>query len=213
MYPDVRVVQRGARGEPRKSGGNAVATVPVLVPLTDDEPITEGFIEIRDAESGGKVISVVEVLSPANKVPGPGRDLYRKKQRELRNGRVSLVEIDLIRQGKHVLLAPLVKIPPEHRSPLLVSVLRGWKPEVAEVYPISFRDPLPTIKVPLRKTDADVTLELQVLLDQAYRNGRYGDIDYRKPSNPPLGRADAAWANDLLTKKGLHGKTATRNKK
>ena len=39
------------------------------------------------------MVTVIEVLSPANKRPGPGQDLYLKKQGELLKGKVSLVEI------------------------------------------------------------------------------------------------------------------------
>ena len=66
----------------------------------------QGFIEIIDLKAGRRVVTVIEILRPSNKVPGPGRDLYLKKQRELREGNVSLVEIDLLRQGSRVLSAP-----------------------------------------------------------------------------------------------------------
>lgn len=41
-------------------------------------------------------------------------------------------------------------------------------PEDVEVYPARFDTPLPTIKIPLRESDADALLELQPLLDRAY---------------------------------------------
>ena len=203
IYPDVRVVERGkARSGLRRGNGVAVAE-PLLIPLPADEPATEGFIEIIDAATGGRILTVIEFLSPANKVIGSGRDLYQRKQRQLREGNVSLVEIDLVRAGKHVLVVPLRRIPAHRQTTYLACVLRAWKPEVAEVYPISLRGALPTIKIPLRQTDADVTLDLQSLLDLAYRNGRYDDINYRKAPTPALDRANAAWAAQLLKKQGL----------
>ena len=63
----------------------------------------QGYIEIIDIKSGRRVVTVIEILSPSNKVAGPGRDLYLKKQEELREGGVSLVEINLNRTGSHVL--------------------------------------------------------------------------------------------------------------
>jgi hypothetical protein len=49
----------------------------------------------------------------------------------------------------------------------------------------------------------DVPLDLQVLVDAAYENGGYDDIDYRAEPDPPLDPADAAWAEELLRSKGL----------
>lgn len=57
---------------------------------------------------------------------------------------------------------------------------------------------MPTIRVPLRERDEDVLLELQPLVDQCYRNGRYDTLDYSQATDPPLGPEDAAWAAALL---------------
>ena len=42
---------------------------------------------------------MIELLSPANKTPGPDREQYLAKRMELLNGPVHLVEIDLLRGG------------------------------------------------------------------------------------------------------------------
>ena len=62
---------------------------------------------------------------------------------------------------------------------------------------------LPIINIPLREMDNDVPLDLQTLIDQCYRNGRYDDLDYRVAPVPPLDREDAAWADQLLRSKGM----------
>lgn len=59
-----------------------------------------------DAGSGDRVITAIEVLSPSNKAPGEGQTLYRRKQGERAEGKVSLVEIDLLRGGERVLAIP-----------------------------------------------------------------------------------------------------------
>jgi hypothetical protein len=143
----------------------------------------------------------VEVLSPSNKYAGPGRELYRQKQRDLAAGTVSLVEIDLLRAGPHVLQLPLARYPPDYRTPYKVCVHRGWK-ATAEIYRVPLREPLPAIRVPLRPTDADAPLDLQALITQVYRHGRYDDIDYTVPPVPPLDPDDAAWADELLRAAG-----------
>jgi hypothetical protein len=58
---------------------------------------------------------------------------------------------------------------------------------------------LPTIRIPLRQSDHDASLDLQALIDQVYENGSYGyDVDYTKPPVPPLGDNQANWAKDWL---------------
>ena len=104
MHPDVRVVERGRglAGVATALNGIAVAEPEiVLVPAPD--PVTETYLEIVEARSGHRVITGIEFLSPSNKTPGPGQDLYLQKEKELREGRVSLVEIDLVRSGQRIL--------------------------------------------------------------------------------------------------------------
>ena len=202
IYPDVRVVEHPGRG-----GGTALATeVEVAEPLVihaENEPATEGYIEIIDVGSGNRVITVFELLSDSNKQPGEGQDLYRKQQRECLQGGVNLVEIDLLRSGKRVLAVPPARIPPSHRTTYQVCATRGSRPRTYEVYRAALRVPLPTIRVPLRPTDADVPLNLQALVDRCYHHGRYDDIDYRADPHPPLEPWEAAWANEWLAAKGL----------
>ena len=174
-----------------------------MVHLEQSEPIRQGFIEIIDIKSGRRVVTVIEVLSPSNKLPGPGRELYVKKQEELRAGGVSLVEIDLLRAGTRVLSVPLDRIPEGHRTAYAACVRRGWKTFEIEYYRIPLRERLPAITIPLRRDDRDVALDLQSLIDQCYDSGRYGDdIDYREEPEPPLAADDAGWANALLREQG-----------
>jgi len=207
IIPDVRVVERGLPGERRLSTGNGIAVAePLVVHLEQSEPMRQGFIEIIDIKSGRRVVTVIEVLSPSNKMPGPGRDLYVKKQDELKDGRVSLVEIDLLRAGKRVLSVPFDRIPEGHRTPYAACARRGWKVFEVEFYRIPLRERLPAIRIPLRQNDTDVALDLQALIDQSYEDGRYGDdIDYREEPEPPLAPDDAQWADALLREKGLRG--------
>jgi Protein of unknown function (DUF4058) len=204
VYPDIRVVEhrRRAATSPPPAGGLAVAE-PLVIHFPD-EPMTQGYIEILEVGSGNRVITVVEVLSPSNKLPGEGQDLYLRKRSELKQGGASLVEIDLVRTGRRILTLAPEEIPPSHRTTYQICVSRGGKPGEAEVYRAPLRERLPTIKVPLREADADVPLELQALIEQCYRNGRYEeDIDYRVEPVPPFDAADAKWADELLRSKRL----------
>ena len=204
IAPDVRVIERGRRQGPgvRASEGVAVAE-PLVVHLEQDEPVRQGFIEILDIKSGRQVVTVIEILSPSNKLRGPGRRLYLKKQAELREGGVSLVEINLNRTGRHVLTVPFDQIPNGHRTPYAACVRRGWSPRELEYYPIPLRERLPAIRIPLRRDDPDVALDLQALVDQCYEAAGYDDIDYGEDPDPPLRPHDARWADALLRERGL----------
>jgi hypothetical protein len=77
IVPDVRVVDRGRPTERGVGTGNGVAVAePLVIHLDQSEPVRQGFIEIIDIMSGRRVVTVIEVLSPSNKISGPGRDLY-----------------------------------------------------------------------------------------------------------------------------------------
>ena len=124
-YPDVRVVER----DHTRPAGTTVApsdvavAEPLVVPFL--EPETQSYLEIIDSSSTRRVITVIEFLSPSNKYAGAGRDLYRQKQRDLAEGGVSLVEIDLLRAGPHLLQVLLAQYPAEYRTPYKVCVHRA----------------------------------------------------------------------------------------
>ncbi len=100
----------------------------------------EGFIEIIDVGSGHRVVTVIEVLSATNKIPGEGQELYLRKQRELLRTDVNLVEIDLLRGGERVLVIPPRQLRLEHQTPYHICVRRGSKPQDLEVYPIKLQE-------------------------------------------------------------------------
>ena len=58
----------------------------------------ETFIEIRDRRSR-ELVCAIEVLSPSNKRPGPDREQYLTKRRQILSSPAHLVEIDLLRGG------------------------------------------------------------------------------------------------------------------
>ena len=104
VIPEVRVFESTHRQGGLNSGGTAIAEL-TDVEATEVEQfvfnlhgleITEGFIEIRE-RGGGRVVTVIEILSRANKFPGLGQEMYRQKQDEVLQSNASLVEIDLVR--------------------------------------------------------------------------------------------------------------------
>src|SRR5260370_5277693 len=111
IYPDVHVVEHYRETGTSVAAETGLAVAEPLVIHIPDEPVTQGFIEIIDVSSGNRVITVIEVLSPSNKLPGPGQDLYLRKQQDLMQGEVSLVEVNLLRAGQWIVAVPWGRIP------------------------------------------------------------------------------------------------------
>lgn len=204
LFPDVRVVEytRKRPTEARPGVGAAVAE-PLLID-TAPEPVTETHLEIIDRESGNRVVTVIEFLSPSNKSPGPNQEQYLRKQREVCSSEANLVEIDLNRFGTHTLAFPLQHLKPQGRTAYMACVRRATRRDKAEVYPMPLWKPLPIVNVPLRPDDTDVPLNLQALIEQCYRNGAYdGTLNYTIDPDPPLLGVDRDWAEERLHEKGL----------
>lgn len=87
LFPHVRVVEyKPKRGlETQAQAGPAVAE-PLLVDV-ESEPATETFIEIIDWESGNRVVTVIEFLSPSNQSPGPNMRKQGLAEKGLRPGK------------------------------------------------------------------------------------------------------------------------------
>ena len=111
---------------------------------------------------------------------------------------MNLVEIDLLRIGQHTTLTKLGLIPPRKIRTYHASTFRASRPDCFEYYAIALRSPLPRLPIPLRATDPDAVLDLQAVFDTAYDRGRYDDIDYSRPLQPPLDPADQQWADQLI---------------
>src|SRR5262249_45270164 len=116
LFPDVRVVEYATkRGLDRRPEPTTAVAEPLLVDAEPD-PATETFLEIIDRESGNRVVTVIEFLSPSNKSPGPNREQYLRKQLEVCSSDANLVEIDLNRFGTHALAFPLEHLKPQGRT-------------------------------------------------------------------------------------------------
>src|SRR4029453_15127044 len=69
----------------------------VDVPMQDE--VSENFLEIHEVKTG-KLITIVELLSPVNKLHRQGREEYERKRGHVFRSWTSLVEIDLLRAGE-----------------------------------------------------------------------------------------------------------------
>src|SRR4029450_482586 len=102
--PDVTVVGSPTPAASHTSFGEAssmgVATLePVIVELPIPELVRETYLEVRLAQTHA-VIAVLELLSPANKRPGEGRQQYERKRLQVLTTCTHWIEIDLLRGGE-----------------------------------------------------------------------------------------------------------------
>lgn len=197
IIPDVTMLELEGKEAPAQEAGAAVPTVtvaPVVLTLPMPERKREAFLIIRERETM-EVVTVIEVLSPDNKRPGAdGRREYLRKRETVLESDAHLIELDLLRGGER--LPTVEPLPP---ADYYAFVSRAHRRPKVEVYPWTLRQPLPTIPVPLAEGDPDVALELQSVFTTVYDRAGYDySLDYRRPIEPPLNDADAAWAQQVL---------------
>jgi len=143
-----------------------------------------------------EAVTVIEILSLANKLTHEGREAYEAKRTIVLGSKTNLVEIDLLRAGQP--LPPFQAGQNDYR--ILISPA-PTRPR-AMAYTLSVRDPLPTIPIPLRAGDPEPMLPLNQLLHDLYERARYDlAIDYSQPPVPSLHDDDVAWAGQLLSAK------------
>jgi len=180
------------------AGGLLVADEPTTIAMLEEERRVP-FLEIIHHPSG-EVVTLIEVLSPANKT-GEDRQKYLRKQDDIRNSQANLVEIDLLGEGQPTTLARLGSIAKPAGWRYIVSVLRNQNDAKIEAYPIPLRQRLPRCRIPLLPEDEDALLDLPAVFTRCYDIGGYDLlIDYTQPPPVSLSLADEEWLAALLTK-------------
>lgn len=187
--------------------GQAFADAGMVAVLSDRvlEPWEQPYLEII-SDDGDRLVTALEVLSPANKTAGDaGRTAYQQKHEEFRLGNVNVVEIDLLRGGTHTTAAPLGQ---------LRRVLSGFDYHLCTtvggplrhfIKPFRVSDPLPPLVMPLDPGVTPVRIELQPLFDNLYDAGRFAELakySTRHP-DPPLTPEQQTWADTILRERGV----------
>ncbi|MDJ0756171.1 MAG: DUF4058 family protein [Ardenticatenaceae bacterium] len=167
-----------------------------------DDAYREPYIEIITSKTG-EVITLIELLSPANK-EGKGREQYLPKQDQLLATPVNLVEIDLLGYGTDTALARSIAIEGPADWRYLINVSRAKQRSSLEYYAVPLRDRLPRFGIPLRPPDADAVLDLPAVFTRSYDIGSYDLlVDYTQGPAIPLRQTEAEWLDQWLRQKGI----------
>ena len=198
--PDVSI-QRNPTPRNSITSNVAVATrttEPLKIRLAMSEEVKEGYLEVIDMGTK-EVVTVIEVLSPANKRPGKGREMYEEKRDKIFGSRTNFVEIDLLRGWE-----PLPVLDNDIAAHYRILVSRSNQRPGADLYLFNLPDVIPGFPLPLRAGDVEPIVDLQALLNTVYDRAGYDfTLNYMAELVPPLSETDAAWADSLLRDKGL----------
>ena len=198
--PDVTVVASPKTAYRPAMTADRAATGIVTVELPVPDIVQETYLEVRaDDGDSGRVITSLEILAPANKLPGDGRAQYERKRERVLESRTHLVEIDLVRAGP-----PLLMFGAGPATAYRILVSRETARPQADRLPFGVRQPIPDFLLPLKRGDEELAVPLNALLHELYDRAGYDlRINYRADPAPPLEDEDAVWADALLREAGL----------
>ena len=192
IRPDLAISQGHplSNAAPETSG---VATLePASIPLEYPVEEVESYLKILHRPDR-TLVTVLELLSPTNKVD-TGRFDYLAKRSAILRQQVHLVELDLLRAG-HRLPAKRPLPPGDH----FAFVSRWEQRPNCDVYAWSMRSPLPTIRIPLKLSDPDLVFNIAPVFDEAYSRGRYHrSLPYAQPPLVPVAPSDHEWIESRL---------------
>jgi hypothetical protein len=168
--------------------------------------VSEPFIEIVTYRDGRRVVSVLQILTPRNKDNASEDRLdYIRRRDEILVRDVHLIEVDLLRGGKHTVALDRERLAAHEPFDYLISLHRARTPlDQFEAWPLTVRDRLPVIRIPLEPGTEDLRFDLQPAFDQAFDGGRFADdMDYGSEPAPRLRSDDREWARERLRAAGF----------
>ncbi|MFO0808173.1 MAG: DUF4058 family protein [Gemmataceae bacterium] len=164
------------------------------------EDHAEEFIEVRP-RGDSRIVTLIDVVSPANKTTPQGRAAYLAKRQEAKSAGANLVEIDLVMTGEPTLDYSRDGLPEWDYA---VSVTRATQPDRYEIYTATLQKRLPRFRLPLGSKENDAVVDLQAAFASCYDQGSYASqIDYDAEPPVRLDADDRKWVDDLLKQQKL----------
>ncbi len=200
--PDIVIGRtKSRRPLPQSLESSATSALGVLeldieVPVKDR--IDEWYLEIRDVGTG-KLVTVIEVLSPTNKSHVAGRKKYCKKR-----NRIFRVEDEP--DPDRPAPAPGKPMPMTTREPVesdyRIMISRSKSRPRAKLLAFGVRQAIPAIPIPLLPKDPEPSLDLNGVLHALHERARFDlRLDYANPPVPPLSEDDADWARAIVARR------------
>jgi hypothetical protein len=187
IRPDLSIAHAPPAGSSPSTTGAAVLE-PETIPTVIFDEDRAHYLKILHRPSR-KLVTVLELLSPTNKV-GSGHNDYIARRNAVLRQEVHLVEVDLLTAGHRV---PMQRpLPPGE----FFAIVARWeqRPD-CQVYSWTLRHRLPTIPVPLKAPDPDLMVDLAAVYATAFDRGRYARaVSYGAPLDLPVPDDDRRWA-------------------
>jgi hypothetical protein len=188
--PDLGVITHRPTPPPATLPLAEVGVLEVELPLNDQ--VSENFLEVREVIAG-KLVTILELLSPVNKLYEEGRQQYLQKRSQVLLSQTNLVEVDLLRAG-----LPMPVVGPPVQSDYRILISRAWQRPRGQLYTFNLRQPIPVFPLPLLRQDESPEVDLGQILHALYGRARFDlRLDYTQPPVPPLSAEDAAWTQTL----------------
>ncbi len=189
--PDIAVVERQPASPVLAPVAAGVAFLDVEAPLNDE--VGETFLEVHEVETG-RLVTLIELLSPVNKLHQQGRRDYEDKRAQVFRSRTNLVEIDLLHAGE-----PMPVVGREVQRDYRILISRGRDLPRAQLLAFNLRQPIPSFSLPLLPGDDEPLVELNTILHELYRRARFDlRLDYSRPPVPAPREDDMEWAELLI---------------
>jgi hypothetical protein len=160
IQPDLLVRKSDDKPIPSRSYESAVLelNMDVGVALDEAEKPELDNIAVRSVESK-RLVTIIELISPANKHEDERIIRYQNRRRELLEQAIDVVEIDLTRSFKRLIDVPVVKNYPYHIAIHLYDVFsRFWG--------MNLEEPLKSLAMPVE--DKVIPVDVNSLYRQTY---------------------------------------------
>jgi hypothetical protein len=159
------------------------------------EDHTEALIEIRQ-RSDSRLVTLLEVMSPANKLSDAGRQMYLARRQEAKSAKANSVEVDLVLQGASLVDYVREGLP---KWDYAVFVSRAAQPDHYEIFPTTLQKRLPKFRLPLAADDRDTVIDLQAAFTRAYDQGDFAKhINYDSDPATKLCDENRDWLRKRL---------------